>query len=437
MINATTPGKLTGLMAVIAMAAFTAWLHPEALMANSPAVPMMSPLTQDDTTGRAELYTCPMHPSVRQNGPGKCPICGMTLTPVRRGGAGDTSDTALFHVSPSKQQAIGVKYETARVRVMDRKIRTVGNVETDERKISMVHLRYAGWIETLNADFVGKFVSKGTPLFDIYSPEALSAQREYLLSRSFSNDSAWTVDDLLGGEDFDAATRDKLKLLDFTDEQIRRLDSTGEASRTIEVLSPITGFVIGKEATAGMYVEPGMNLYTIADLSTVWLQAEVYQGDLPEVRVGEEAVARFSQFPGRDFHGRVTFIQPVLSRATRSVKVRIEIPNEHGELKPDMFGDVEFSSVLGKRLAVPVDAVMQTGTREIVYVNRGGGGIEARIVRTGVRAGGYAEILSGLGEGESVIASANFLIDAESRIQGVLDRLGRSGEGEQPPSHSH
>jgi len=401
--------------------------------APSPAVART--IASSDTAARADIYTCPMHPSVRQEGPGKCPICGMTLTPVRRTGGDGQRNEAVFNVSPAKQQSIGVKYDTARVRPMNRLIRTVGNVEVDERKVEAINLRYAGWIEDLVADFKGKSVSKGDPLFRIYSPEVLSAEREYLLSKSFRNDTAWTVDGILGDEDFDASAREKLKLLDLTDDQIDRLAASGTAPRTVEVSSPVSGVVLDKMATAGMYVEPGMTLYTIADLSTVWVNAEIYQDDVPEVGVGQDALVTFSQFPGRDFHGRVTFIHPVLDPSTRSVKVRIELPNEKGFLKPAMFGDVVFSSGLGERLAVPVNAVMQTGTREIVYVDRGGGEIEARIVRSGVRAGGYCEILSGLHAGERVISSANFLIDAESRIQGVLDRL--DGSGVAPPVHEH
>ncbi len=378
-----------------------------------------------DPPPETKIYTCPMHPSVRQQGPGRCPICGMDLTLAGNARSSPSDDgRGIFHVSPGKQQAIGVKYDTVAVRLLRKTVRAVGNVTIDERRVAIVNLRYSGWIDSVAADYNGKFVSRGDLLFRIYSPEAVAAQREHLLSRAYASDTSWTVDALLGGsDDLGSATRQRLSFLGFTDGQIGALEERGEVSNTVEILSPIAGNIIEKSTTAGMYVEPGTNLYTIADLSTVWLNAEIYQNELPDVRVDQEAVIRFGQIPGRNFTGKVKFLNPTLDRSTRSAKARIEVPNGDGALKPGMYGNVTLHTGGVKKLSVSVDAVMNTGTREIVFVAGGGDVIEARIVRTGFRNDDRCEILSGLAAGERVISSANFLIDAESRIQGVLDRL--------------
>jgi multidrug efflux pump subunit AcrA (membrane-fusion protein) len=382
-----------------------------------------SPAQGEDAN--VETYTCPMHPSVRNPGPGNCPICGMTLTPAG-GGASDGTDgsKAVFRVSAAKQQAIGVRIGTASVRELTRSIRAVGSVAPDERKIAAVNLRFSGWIDSVFADYTGKFVTRGAPLFSIYSPEAVAAQKEHLLSRAYASDTAWTVDGLLGGSGLKTATRDRLAFLGLTDAQVDAIEESGTASRTVVITAPVSGHVVGKSATAGMFVEPGTTLYTIADLSTVWLNAEIYQSEIPDVSTGQEAVATFGQIPGREFRGRVTFIWPVLDNTTRSVRARIEVPNGGGALKPGMFGNVVITAGGRKRLSVPAGAVMNTGAREIVFVSAGDDLIEARIVTTGYRNDDWCEVLTGLHEGERVISSANFLIDAESRIQGVLDRLG-------------
>lgn len=389
-----------------------------------------SPATQDPPA-RKEMYTCPMHPSVRNEGPGRCPICGMDLTPAGGDGAPSEEDgRAVFKVSTARQQAIGVRHDVAAVRDLKKLVRAYGDLAVDERRVASVNLRYSGWIDTVAADYEGRFVRAGELLLRVYSPEALAAQREHLLSAAYAADTAWTVDALLGTRGFGSATRDRLLFLGFTDGQIGELERRGEASRTVGVVSPVSGNILEKMTTAGRFVEPGMTLYTIADLSSVWLNAEIYQSDLPEVRVGQAAEVSFPQHPGRTFHGEVTFIHPRLERETRSVRARIEIANADGALKPGMFGSVTMRTGSRRLLSVPTSAVLNTGTREIVFVDAGGDAIEARIVRTGFRNDRYAEILEGLHEGERVISSANFLIDAESRIQGVLDRL-------PAPAHDH
>ncbi len=409
---------LTGTVAAVSVAA-------------DPLHPPSAPVSSQDRPAQTGIYTCPMHPSVRNEGPGRCPICGMDLTPAGGGGSSDSGGgRAVFHVSTGKQQAIGVRIDSVRSREMKKSVRAFGSIAEDERRLAVVNLRYSGWIDTLAADYDGKFVRKGELLFRIYSPEAVAAQREHLLSADLASDTNWTVDGLIGPGGFGSATRDRLVFLGFSGEQIDALERSGEPSRSVEVLSPVSGHVVAKAVTAGMFVEPGMSLYTIADLSTVWLNVELYQHEIPDVRVGQKAAARFGQIREKEFNGEVTFIFPTLNRATRSVTARIEIPNPDGELKPGMFGEARIASGGKHRLSVPVNAVLNTGTREIAFVALDGDLIEARIVRTGYRNDEFVEVLDGLHAGERIISSANFLIDAESRIQGVLDRL-------RAPAHQH
>ncbi len=424
-----TSRKLNALMYVTASSVLLILISgamPTGSLVAGPHTPF--PTIVQERPAPTGIYTCPMHPSVRQEGPGRCPICGMDLTPADGGRAPDSADNrAVFHVSPAKQQAIGVIVDSVLNREMKKSVRVFGNIAEDERRLAVVNLRYSGWIDTLAADYNGKFVRRGDLLFRIYSPEALAAQREHLLSGELASDTTWTVDGMVGPGGFGSATRDRLAFLGFSDGQIDALERAGEPSRSVDVLSPVSGHVVEKMATAGMFVEPGMSLYTIADLSTVWLNVELYQNEIPDVRVGQKVVARFGQIREREFSGTVTFIQPTLDRSTRSVTARIEIPNPDGDLKPGMFGDARIATGGKKRLSVPVNAVINTGTREIAFVALGGDRIEARIVRTGHRNDDFIEVLDGLHAGERVISSANFLIDAESRIQGVLDRLQGSG----------
>lgn len=323
-------------------------------------------------------------------------------------------------VDPAKQQLIGLRIAEATYEPLEKTIRTVGRVEYDERKLKQINTKIDGWIERLFVDFTGKLVKKGDPLFTIYSPELLSTQEEYLL--------ALQAKQQIGGSPFNRvaaagnslleAARRRLLLWDITPEQIAELEQSGKPTKTLTIVSPINGFVIDKMALEGMRVDPSMVLYKIADLSTVWVYADIYEYELPLVKVGQQATARLSYLPGQMFPGRVIYIYPYLDSKTRTAKVRLELPNTGAlRLKPGMFADVELKVLLGRRLAVPHEAILDSGTRQIVFVEKGEGRFEAKEVTLGLRVDDQREILAGLQPGTRVVASANFFLDSESKLR--------------------
>jgi Cu(I)/Ag(I) efflux system membrane fusion protein len=323
-------------------------------------------------------------------------------------------------VDPAKQQLIGMRIAEATYQPLDKTVRTVGRVEYDERKLKQISAKTEGWIERLYVDFTGQLVKRGDPLFTVYSPELVSTQEEYLLAlqakRQTSSSPFHHV--AAAGNSLLEATRRRLLLWDITPEQIAELERNGRPTKTLTLASPIDGFVIEKTALEGMRVEPSMVLYKIADLSTVWVYADIYEYELPLVRVGQQATVRLSYDPGRTFQGRVIYIYPYLDSKTRTAKVRFELPNTGDRrLKPGMFADIELNVAMGRRLAVPQEAVLDSGTRQIVFVEKGEGHFEPQEVKLGLKVDNKYEILSGLKSGTRVVASANFFLDSESKLR--------------------
>ncbi|MBI4380563.1 MAG: efflux RND transporter periplasmic adaptor subunit [candidate division NC10 bacterium] len=323
-------------------------------------------------------------------------------------------------VDPAKQQLIGMRIAEATYQPLDKTIRTVGRVEYDERKLKQISAKTEGWIERLYVDFTGQLVRRGDPLFTVYSPELVSTQEEYLLALQAKKQTSSSPFHHVAaaGNSLLEATRRRLLLWDITPEQIAELERNGRPTKTLTLASPIDGFVIEKTALEGMRVEPSMVLYKIADLSTVWVYADIYEYELPLVRVGQQATVRLSYDPGRTFQGRVVYVYPYLDSKTRTAKIRFELPNTGDRrLKPGMFADVELKVQLGRRLAVPREAVLDSGTRQIVFVEKGDGHFEPKEVTLGMRVDGQQEILSGLKPGARVVASANFFLDSESKLR--------------------
>jgi len=323
-------------------------------------------------------------------------------------------------VDPAKQELIGMRMAEATYQSLDKTIRTVGRVEYDERKLKQISAKTEGWIERLYVDFTGQLVRRGDPLFSVYSPELVSTQEEYLLAlqakRQTSSSPFHHV--AAAGSSLLEAARRRLQLWDVTAEQIAELERNGRPTKTLTLVSPIDGFVIEKTALEGMRVEPSMVLYKIADLSTVWVYADIYEYELPLVRVGQQATVRLSYDPGQTFQGRIVYIYPYLDSKTRTAKVRFELPNTGDRrLKPGMFADIELKVPLGRRLAVPREAVLDSGTRQIVFVDKGEGHFEPKEVTLGLRVDDQQEIVSGLTPGIRVVASANFFLDSESRLR--------------------
>ncbi len=373
------------------------------------------------------IYHCPMHPSYTSDKPGECPICGMTLVPVEEEHKHTEEGMAegAVKISTEKQQLIGVKLGKVEYRNLRKEIRTVARVTYDERRLTYINTKFSGWIEDLYVDYTGKLIKKGEPLFSIYSPEIVSAQEEYLLALKAKNlFQGKAYSELPQGTDtlLDSSKR-RLLYWDIKEEQIKELEKTGKPLKTLIFYSPITGFVIEKNILKGKYVTPGENLYKIADISNIWVIADIYEYNLPFISIGQETSFELSYLPGEKFSGKITYIYPYLENETRTVKVRIELPNRDFKLKPDMFGNIIINVDIGKRLTIPEDAVIDTGERKIVFIDRGDGLFEPKEVKLGLKTGDYYEVLDGLNEGEKVVTSANFLIDSESKLKSAIKKF--------------
>ncbi len=325
-------------------------------------------------------------------------------------------------IAPERLQTIGVRFEEAKRRALEKEIRTVGRVDIDERRLERVNIKLEGWIEKLLVSAIGDHVKKGQILFSIYSPDLVATQEEYLLAlqslRQLGKSEFPEV--ARGAKDLLEATRRRFELWDITEDHIRDLERTGKVLRTLPIHSPITGTVLKMEARAGTYVTPGTELYMIADLSRVWILADIYEYELPLIKLGQKARVTLSYDPGMVLTGRVGFIYPTLDPETRTAKVRFEVANPGEKLKPSMFANVELKIPLGTRLAIQRDAVLESGERQLIFLHLGGGKLEWRTVKLGVQAGDWVEVLGGLKEGDHIVTSANFLIDSESQLKSAV-----------------
>jgi membrane fusion protein, copper/silver efflux system len=421
-------------------------------------------------------YYCPMHPSVVRGEPGNCPICGMPLTKRTRNDEPSLPEGtfAPVQLSPHRMELAGVSTSEVAVRPLEREIRTVGTIEIDERKVARIAARTAGRVEKLYVNFTGEKVGKDDPLLDIYSPDLVSTQEEYLLAlrnheklkdggaRQAAEDAKSLVD----------ASRERLRLWGVGDDQVANLEREGTARDRMTIRSPIGGTVTAKNVQAGQYVAEGTELYVVTDLSNVWMTASVYENDAANVHVGQSVEVRPSGAENRTFEGKITFVQPVVEQATRTLRIRVDVPNAEGTLRPGMYVDVRImggegtaregragsaalagsaddaASVLyacpmdpevvsdrpakcmkcgmdlvmmerapaGQSLTVPESAVIDTGTRKIVYLEREPGVFDAVEVVLGPRAGGYYPVLEGVAAGDRVVTTGAFLVDAEGRL---------------------
>jgi len=418
------------------------------------------------------LYTCGMDKQVIQDKPGLCPICGMKLTPVRKqagaataAGSGErkikfykstmtpgevsptpkkdsmgmdmvpvyedeaaTTGTSTIAIDPVTIQNMGFRSDVVRRGPLRRTIRTVAVVDYDETALHEVTTKFKGWIEKLDVDATGKQVHRGEPLFEIYSPELYSAQVEFLLvTGSSTNASA-------GGEALRNSARAKLKFFDISDEQIAELEKNREVRRTLSVSSPADGFVVEKMVVQGQMVDAGMKLYRIADIGLVWVFAQVYEKDLPFVKLGQEATVSLSYLPDRKFRGRVTFIYPTVDERTRTARVRLEFHNPGFFLKPGMFATAEMEAELAPdALLVPDMAVLRSGEKNTVFVTLDGGKFEPRTITLGPRAEhDMYQVLSGLSEGERVVTSGQFMLDSESQLREAIQKMLNPGGASSP-----
>ncbi len=330
-------------------------------------------------------------------------------------------------LTPQRMQSIGVKTGVVAFKGLNQDIRTTGNIEVDETRVAWVQVRFSGWIQRVFVDALYKPVEKGQPLFTIYSPEIAATEQEYLLARENRDVlGRSTVPGVASGSDsLLEAAAERLKQWQIPRRDIAALEAGGKVPKEIEVDSPFSGVITERNAFATAWVQPGTKLYTISDLSTVWVYADVFQNDIGRIKIGDHATVTTDAWPGRAFPGRVSFIQPQVDETTRTLRVRVEVPNPKSpggerQLSLGMFVNVNLNSPLGRRLTIPASGVFQSGTRQVAFVDRGGGYFEPREIETGERAGDDLVVLKGLEAGEQIVTSANFLIDSESQLQAAM-----------------
>ncbi|BFU95363.1 MAG: hypothetical protein NTNFB02_20850 [Nitrospira sp.] len=330
------------------------------------------------------------------------------------------------------RQLIGVRSAPAAHATLEEDIRTVGTVGYDERGFTQVTLKTSGWIRNVFVDSIGRPVRKGEPLFTLYSPDLLTTQDEYLLAlKTQASVGASPLDEARANAvALVSSARERLRLWDLTDSQIAALERRGKAEPVLTVYAPSSGIVLSREAVPGKYVEPGTVLYEIADLTMVWISADIYESEVATTKVSQPATVTFAAYPGDTFRGVVSYIYPSLNTETRTVRVRLELPNPGLKLKPGMYGNVTLSTGSAKTLVVPKEAVLETGLRQLVFVDRGQGRYEPASVKLGRRSQDYVEVREGLSEGDRIVTSANFLLDAESKLassssmQAMMGRIG-------------
>ncbi len=443
-----------------------------------------SPNPSAPASAAATVWTCPMDPDVVSDKPGRCPKCGMELQPkaaTAPGGAAvppagerkilyyrNPMDPTVTSPVPMKDpmgmdyvpvysdevaqgpsavpglvpidisdtglQLAGVQTAVAEQTTLARTIRTVATVVPDEKRVSHVHTKVSGWVDRLYVNFTGEPVKKGRPILSIYSPELLASQQDYLRAKDAAARvaSSGLPEVRQAAEQMVQAARHRLTLFDVPDGFIQELDRTGVPKRSVTLLAPASGVVTGKSVFLGQQIDPGMDLFTVTDLSHVWIEADFYENDASAIKLGQEAKLTLAYDPGVQLTGKVKYVYPYLNPQTRTLKVRFDFPNPDLSLKLWMYVDVELPVASSAGVVVPDSAVMDTGVRQIVFVNTRGGHFEPRLVKVGIRGNGKVEIRSGVAAGERVVIKANFLLDSESQLRAALVAPSATASGSAP-----
>ena len=423
--------------------------------------------TNRQTDKQGQLYTCGMHPEVILDEPGQCPKCGMDLVPLKSNSSSEakpagernilywqapmdpteiydkpgkskmgmdlvpvyedqTSSGSSVKIDPVTVQNMGVRTAPVKRTSFARSLRAVGKVDYNEETIYAVSARISGWIEHLSVNFTGQEVRKGQTLLEIYSPDLVTTQQEYLLAlknQKMVKDSKFaSIRD--GARALLEASRQRLSYWDIPESEINRLESSGQVRKTLRLVSPANGVVIHKNAVNGMYIKEGMDLYRIADLSTVWVNARIYDNESSWIKEGQPAELELAYIPGKKFVGKVSYVYPYLTEKTRDLQVRIAFPNPDMQLRPGMFGNVRIQApAIENALVVPTEAVIRSGERNMVFLAQGNGRFAPREVQIGEESDGKIRIISGLLGNETVVVSAQFMLDSESRLQEAIQKM--------------
>jgi len=417
---------------------------------------------------QSELYHCPMHPSFISDKPGDCAICGMKLVPMEKkaeapakktlyrstmnpneisdkpgkdsmgmemvafesvtpaAGAAGLPGLAAVAISPENRKRMNLKLATAEMKNLSRSLRTSARIVADETRLFRVTAKIDGYVEKLFVNATGQAVRRGQPLLSIYSPDLVASQQEFLSALAMAKQMGQSSDPLVAenARGLLNAARRRLKLWDISDAQIQRLEKSARVEKALTLASPASGYVSEKMVLAGQKIMAGEMLMVISDLSDVWAEADLYESDAAYVKVGMKAALTLPFLPGKSFPGRISFLNPFLDAASRTLKARLEIANPDLLLKPEMYGDITLTFDFGQRLAVPESAVMRTGERNYVFVDDGAGNLTPVLVQIGIQSGDDLEVISGLNRGDRVVAAANFLVDSESSLKAALQAFG-------------
>ncbi|HBC86966.1 MAG TPA: efflux RND transporter periplasmic adaptor subunit [Lentisphaeria bacterium] len=388
---------------------------------------------------KKQKYHCPMHPTYVTERPGDCPICNMKLVPfeadMQKDGHAEHSGKAAapgrvsIMLSPEKRQMIGMQLSAVEKRDLSFVLRTTARVEHDETRLASISPRFNGWIRSLKVNFTGEPVEKGQPLCTVYSPELLTAEKEYLLAlQNYEKfKSSPDKEQVLSAQRLWESSRRRLVLWQIDEKEIRDLEETRTPADETLLRAPFSGHVIAKTAVEGRAFTAGETLYEIADLSHLWLRASVFEYEMPLISVGEDATISFPYLGNKSFPSKVTFIYPHIDSLTRRGEFRLELDNPGHLLRPDMWANIDLKVVLGKKLTVPSSAVIDSGTRHVAFVDAADGHLEPRELKIGAKTDDYYEVLEGVKEGEKVVTRALFLVDSESQLKAAISGMGEAG----------
>lgn len=392
---------------------------------NEPSVKENAP-AEDEKIAQVKVghFYCPMEAEHVQEKPGKCPLCGMKLVekkPQATASAAPVPGLTTVAITAETRQRMGLKLGTVEKRAMTGAVRTSARIVANETRQHRVTTKIEGWVDKLFVATTGQAIKKGDPLLTLYSPDLVSAQAEYLIAL----DGVKTH----GGESLLAASRRRFELWDISEEQIDQLEKSGKAEKYLTLYAPASGWVTERMVLAGQKIMPGEPLMVISDLTEIWADADIYQSDLPHVKVGMPVEVTLPYWPGQVFTGQVSFITPTLNPMTRTLNARLEIHNPDLLLKPEMYATAILKLEHGEKLAVPTSAVLFTGTRNVAFRDVGDGHLAPAELKLGARSGDYYEVLEGLNEGDKVVVSANFLVDSESSMKAAVESLMKGGGG--------